>query len=39
MSSFYPSYKKSWEIVNKIGEDSIIKEFKDYCFKLPKEKA
>lgn len=39
MSSFYPSYKKSWEIVNKIGADSIIKEFKDYCFKLPKEKT
>jgi len=39
MSSFYPSYKRSWEIVNKIGADSIIKEFKNYCFKLPKEKA
>ena len=39
MSSFYPSYKKSWEIVNKVGEDVIIKEFKDYVFKLPKEKA
>ncbi len=39
MSSFYPSYKRSWEIVNKIGENSIIKEFKDHCFKLPKEKA
>ncbi len=39
MSSFYPSYKKSWEIVNKVGEDAIIKEFKDYAFKFPKEKA
>lgn len=39
MSSFYPSYKKSWEIVNKVGEDVIIKEFKDYVFKFPKEKA
>ncbi len=39
MSSFYPSYKKSWDIVNKNGADSIIKEFKDYCFKLPKEKT
>ncbi len=39
MSSFYPSYKRSWEIVNKVGEDSIVKEFKDYVLKLPKEKA
>jgi len=39
MSSFYPSYKRSWEIVNKVGEDTIIEEFKNYTFRFPKEKA
>ena len=39
MSSFYPSYKKSWKIVNEKGEDSIINEFKNYLADLPKEKA
>ncbi len=39
MSSFYPDYKRSWEIVNEKGEDSIIREFKNYLAGLPKEKA
>ena len=39
MNSFYPNYKRSWEIVNEQGEDFIIKEFKDYIIGLPKEKA
>jgi hypothetical protein len=38
-SSYYPNYKRSWEIVNKKGEDSIIKELKDYVDTKPKEKA
>ncbi|MBI4116987.1 hypothetical protein HY449_04565 [Candidatus Pacearchaeota archaeon] len=38
-SSYYPDYKRSWEIVNKKGEDSIIKEFRDYLDVKPKEKA
>lgn len=28
MSSYYPAYKRSWEIVNQIGEDKIIEEMK-----------
>jgi len=39
MNSYYPAYKRSWEIVNNVGEDNIIKEFKDYIKGLPKEKA
>lgn len=27
-NSFYPAYKRSWEIVNEKGEESIINEFK-----------
>ena len=38
-SSFYPAYKKSWEIVNEKREDFIIKEFRDYVDALPKQKA
>ena len=39
MNSFYPAYKKSWEIVNEKGEDKIIQEFKDYVKGTPREKA
>ncbi len=39
MNSYYPAYKRSWEIVNEVGEDEIIKEFKDYIKGFPKEKA
>ncbi len=39
MNSYYPAYKRSWEIVNEVGEDKIIKEFKDYIKGLPNEKA
>ncbi|PJE81326.1 hypothetical protein COU58_03075 [Candidatus Pacearchaeota archaeon CG10_big_fil_rev_8_21_14_0_10_32_42] len=39
MSSFYPAYKRSWEIVSEKDEDFIIKEFKNYLAGLPKEKA
>jgi len=39
MNSYYPAYKRSWEIVNEVGEDKIIKEFKDYIKGFPKEKA
>lgn len=39
MNSYYPAYKRSWEIVNEIGEDNIIKEFKDHINGLPSEKA
>ena len=38
-NSYYPDYKRSWEIVNKKGEDSIIKEFKSYLDIKPNEKA
>jgi len=37
--SFYPPYKRSWEIVNEKGEDRIIEEFKNYSAGSPKEKA
>ncbi|HQF83291.1 MAG TPA: hypothetical protein PLA55_03880 [Candidatus Pacearchaeota archaeon] len=37
MNSYYPAYKRSWEIVNKVGEDNIIKEFKNYINGLPNE--
>ncbi|MFH1503595.1 MAG: hypothetical protein ABIE36_02975 [Candidatus Diapherotrites archaeon] len=39
MNSFYPAYKKSWEIVNERGEDDIIQEFKNHIKGLPKENA
>lgn len=39
MNSYYPAYKRSWEIVNEIGEDNIIKEFKDHIKGLPSENA
>jgi len=37
MNSYYHAYKRSWEIVNKVGEDNIIKEFKNYINGLPNE--
>ncbi len=37
MNAYYPDYKRSWEIINEIGEDKIIQEFKDYIG-LPKAK-
>lgn len=39
MSSFYPAYERSWEIVNEKGEDNLIEEFKTYFTGLPNEKA
>ncbi len=30
LSNYYPSYKRSWEIVNEKGEDNLIKEFKNH---------
>lgn len=41
MCEYYPAYKRSWEIVEKCGEDAIIKEFRDYISKsgLPKANA
>ena len=39
MSSFYPAYKKSWEIVGEKNEDCIINEFRNYIAGLPMEKA
>lgn len=38
MNEYYPEYKRSWEIVNKEGEDKIIDDFRDYLG-LPKAKA
>jgi len=38
MNSFYPAYKRSWEIIENLGEDKIIDEFKDYL-REPKAKA
>jgi hypothetical protein len=38
MNSFYPAYKRSWEIIENLGEDKIIDEFKGYL-REPKAKA
>ncbi len=41
MCEYYPTYKRSWEIVERCGEDTIIKEFRSYISKsgLPKANA
>lgn len=39
MNEFYPAYRRSWKIVNTLGENKIIQEFRDYFLGHPKEKA